>query len=314
MDNQPKIKEKPFRCGMVAIVGRPNSGKSTLLNSILGEKVTIVSKVPQTTRNQIRGIYTDERGQIIFIDTPGLHPGRDQLDKCMNKSSTGTFHEVDCLIYVMDTSRRIGVEEEYAAGQLSGVKAPIILGLNKIDLKGKYLPDYIALWEKAKGKPIQEMKDITLLPISGQDGTNVEKLRDIIFDYLPESPALYPEDVISDVPQRLAIADIIREKLFDLMKEEIPHALTVVVEHMQPKAVKTTHIKALILVERETQKEIVIGKGGGILKKVGTLARLELEELLETKVFLELYVKVQKQWRNDVSLLQELGLDSESLD
>lgn len=294
---------------MVSIVGRPNSGKSTLLNCIIREKVAIVSRVPQTTRNQIRGIHNDERGQIIFIDTPGLHGGGDKLDKFMNKSSVGTLHDADCIVYVMDTSRRVGPEEEYAARQLACVTVPVVLGLNKIDLKGKYVPDHIALWEKAKGKSIQEMNNVILLPLSGKDGTNTQKLIDILFEYLPQGPALYPEDVICDVPRKLAIADIIREKLFELMKEEIPHALTVVVEHMQPKAKKTTHIKALILVERETQKEIVIGKGGQVLKKAGTLARMELEVLLETKVFLELYVKVQRQWRNDDSLLQELGYE-----
>ncbi len=297
------------RCGFVTIIGRPNVGKSTLLNCVLGEKVAIVSEVPQTTRNQIRGIYTDERGQIVFIDTPGLHIGGDKLDKFMNKSSVGTLHDADAILYLVDTSRRTGPEEEYAAGQLASIDIPIVLGLNKIDLKGKYVSDYIALLEKAKGKSVQEMKNVTLLPLSGKAGTNARKLVDILFDSLPEGPALYPEDTVCDVPQKLAIADIIREKLFELMKEEIPHALTVIVEHMQPKAQKTTHIKALILVERETQKEIVIGKGGLILKKVGTLARMELESLLETKVFLELYVKVQKQWRNDDSLLQELGYE-----
>src|SRR3989338_2938561 len=270
------------RCGLVTIIGRPNVGKSTLLNCILGEKVAIVSEVPQTTRNQIRGIYTDKRGQVVFIDTPGLHIGGDKLDKFMNKSSVGTIHDADAIVYLVDTSRRTGAEEEYASGQLASIGIPIVLGLNKIDLKGKYVPDYIALLEKAKGKSVQEMKNVTLLPLSGKTGANAQKL---------------------------AIADIVREKLFELMKEEIPHALTVVVEHMQPKAKKTTHIKALILVERETQKEIVIGKAGQVLKKVGTLARMELESLLETKVFLELYVKVQKQWRNDDSLLQELGYE-----
>ena len=297
------------RCGMVSIIGRPNVGKSTLLNCILGEKVAIVSQVPQTTRNQIRGIYTDERGQIVFIDTPGLHIGGDKLDKFMNASSVGTICGADAIVYLVDTSRRTGPEEEYAAGQLAFIDIPIVLGLNKIDLKGKYLPDYIALLEKAKGKSVQEMKNVTLLPLSGKVGTNAEKLLDILFDHLPEGTALYPEDTVCDVPQKLVIADIVREKLFELMKEEIPHALTVVIEHMQLKAKKTTHIKALILVERETQKEIVIGKGGQVLKTVGTLARKELEALLETKVFLELYVKVQKQWRNDDSFLRELGYE-----
>lgn len=308
MDQPQTInKKEQGRCGVVSIVGRPNVGKSTLLNYIVGEKVAIVSQVPQTTRHQIRGIYNDGRGQIIFIDTPGLHLGRDKLDKFMNQSSVGTFHEADCIVYLVDTSRRVGQEEEYAAGQLAAVKAPIILGLNKIDLKGKYVSDYISLWEKARGKPVQEMEKFTLLPLSGKDGTNAEKLVTVIFEYLPEGPALYPRDIVCDVPQKMVIADIVREKLFELMKEEIPHALSVVVEHLERRGNKITHIKALILVERETQKEIVIGKGGHVLKKAGTLARVELEGLLETKVFLELYVKVQKDWRDNAGVLQDLG-------
>lgn len=298
-----------MRCGVVTIVGRPNTGKSTLLNRILKEKVAIVSRVPQTTRHQIRGIYNDERGQIIFIDTPGLHVGRDQLDKFMNQASGATLHEADCVIYLVDTSRRIGEEENYAVDKLKSVQAPLILALNKVDLKGEYLPDYISLWEKAKGQSVNEMKNFTLLPLSSQEGINVEKLIDILFDYLPEGPALYPVDTVSDVPQKMVIADIIREKFFELMKQEIPHALGVMIEEMQPRRQKVVYIKALILVERESQKEIVIGKQGAVLKNVGTLARAELEDLLEAKVFLELYVKVQKDWRDNAAFLRESGYE-----
>ncbi|OGX37298.1 MAG: GTPase Era [Omnitrophica WOR_2 bacterium RIFCSPHIGHO2_02_FULL_50_17] len=303
------LKENRLRCGVVTIVGRPNTGKSTLLNRILKEKVAIVSRVPQTTRHQIRGIYNDERGQIIFIDTPGLHVGRDQLDKFMNQASGATLHEADCVIYLVDTSRRIGEEENYAVDKLKSVQAPLILALNKVDLKGEYLPDYISLWEKAKGQSVNEMKNFTLLPLSSQEGINVEKLIDILFDYLPEGPALYPVDTVSDVPQKMVIADIIREKFFELMKQEIPHALGVMIEEMQPRRQKVVYIKALILVERESQKEIVIGKQGAVLKNVGTLARAELEDLLEAKVFLELYVKVQKDWRDNAAFLRESGYE-----
>ncbi|OGX43093.1 MAG: GTPase Era [Omnitrophica WOR_2 bacterium RIFCSPLOWO2_12_FULL_50_9] len=303
------LKENRLRCGVVTIVGRPNTGKSTLLNRILKEKVAIVSRVPQTTRHQIRGIYNDERGQIIFIDTPGLHVGRDQLDKFMNQASGATLHEADCVIYLVDTSRRIGEEENYAVDKLKSVQAPLILALNKVDLKGEYLPDYISLWEKAKGQSVNEMKNFTLLPLSSQEGINVDKLIDILFDYLPEGPALYPVDTVSDVPQKMVIADIIREKFFELMKQEIPHALGVMIEEMQPRRQKVVYIKALILVERESQKEIVIGKQGAVLKNVGTLARAELEDLLEAKVFLELYVKVQKDWRDNAAFLRESGYE-----
>jgi len=302
--------EKPLKCGMVAIVGRPNTGKSTLLNVILKEKVAIVSKIPQTTRNQIRGIYNDERGQIIFIDTPGIHLGYDRLDRFMSQVSTGTLQEADCVIYLVDANRRIGEEENFVAQQVSKVKTPVILALNKIDLKGGNIPEYIALWEKVKNKPINEIKNFMLLPLSGETKVNIDKLIDLLFEYLPEGVALYPVDIVCDVPKRMVIADIIREKLFVIMKKELPHSIGVVVEKMQPRKGKTMAISALILVERDTHKEIVIGKNGNILKTIGTQARLELEELLESKVFLELRVKVQKNWRDNIASLQELGYQS----
>ncbi len=294
---------------MVSIIGRPNVGKSTLLNQIVGEKVTIVSRVPQTTRHQVRGIYNDERGQIVFIDTPGMHLGRDKLDKCMNQSASGTVDDVDCVIYLVDTSRLVGEEEENIAAKFKRTKVPVILGLNKIDLRRRNVADYIALWERAMGKPINEIKNFTLVSLSGQKGTNIEKLVDILFDYMPEGPELYPVDIVSDMPQRLALADIIREKLFKVLKKEIPHSLGVVIEDMKLLRKKTMNIKALIFVERDTQKEIVIGKNGEVLKKAGTLARGDLEDLLDMKVFLECYVKTKKNWRDDISLLQEFGYD-----
>jgi len=302
-----KVRENITRCGVVSIVGRPNVGKSTLLNAIVGEKVTIVSRVPQTTRHQVRGIYNDERGQIVFIDTPGLHRGTDKLDKLMNQSASGSIADVDCIIYLVDTSRLTGEEEENIAAKLKNVKVPIILGLNKIDLKRRNVENYIALWERAKGMPVSEMKNVILLPLSGAKGKNITELIDILFDHMPEGPLLYPTDIVCDFPQRSVIADIIREKLFKILKKEIPHSLGVVVEEMKPMRKRTMNIKALIFVERDTQKEIVIGKKGQVLKKAGTLARKELEELLETRIFLECHVKTRKRWRDDSLLLQEFG-------
>jgi GTP-binding protein Era len=302
-----KAQAAKLRCGVVSIVGRPNVGKSTLLNKIVGEKVAIVSRVPQTTRNQIRGLYNDEHGQIIFIDTPGLHLGKDRLDKFMNQSASGTIDDADCIIYLVDTSRAVGAEEQNVADRLKSVNSHVILGLNKIDLKEKNVADYIALWEQVKGKPVNEIPNFTLLPLSGRRGTNIEKLIDILFEHLPEGPLLYPVDIVCDVPQKWVVADVIREKFFQILLQEVPHALGVVIEEMRPVRKNTLNIKALILVERETQKSIVIGKNGQVLKKAGTLARLELEELLETKVFLECHVKAQRNWRDNVSLLQECG-------
>ena len=299
--------ENNFRCGMVSIVGRPNVGKSTLLNRILNEKIAIVSKVPQTTRHQIRGIYTDTRGQIIFVDTPGLHKPKDSLGQWMNVTSEDTMKEADCIVHLVDSSEPTGKEEEMVVSRLKEINVPIIVGLNKIDLKGKYVDQYIALWEKTKGQPINTLNSMTLLPLSSKTGFNTDKLLDILFGLLPKGPALYPSDTISDMPQKLAVADIIREKLLWVMREEVPHSLAVIVEEMTPRKEKLIYVRAVILVERESQKEIVIGKKGMVLKKVGTLARDELESLLQSKIFLDLYVKSEKNWRDNVSILKELG-------
>ncbi len=299
--------KKELHCGMVSIVGRPNVGKSTLLNKLLGEKVAIVSKVPQTTRNQIRGIYTDERGQIVFVDTPGVHKGRDQLDRFMNQSAYGITSEADAIIHLVDANDRVGLEEEELVQRLHSLKVPIVLGLNKVDLKGKTIPEYIALWEKVTGKSMQENPHITILPLSGQSGTNVSKLIDIVFELLPVGPALYAEDTICDIPQKMVIADTIREKLYLLLQQELPHSIAVVIDVVEPRKGKLLYVQAVIMVERDSQKSIVIGKNGALLKKAGSLARTELEELLESKVFLELFVKSHKDWRDSPSLLQEMG-------
>ena len=292
---------------MVSIVGRPNVGKSTLLNRLLGQKVAIVSKVPQTTRHQIRGIYNDKRGQIVFIDTPGFHRGKDKLDEFMNNASSATFDLVDCLIYLVDTTRRIGREEESIAQQLKSVKTPLILGLNKVDRKkDSEISEYIAFWERITGQPVTEMKEFSMMALSAEEGINISKLIDLIFEFLPPGPALYPDDQLSDTPQKLVMAEIIREKFFELLKDELPHSLGVIIEDVE-KVKKILRIKALIYVERESHKEIVIGKKGQMLKTVGTLARQELESMLKTKIFLEIFVKVQENWRDDVGLLQEFG-------
>ncbi|MDE2222128.1 MAG: GTPase Era [Candidatus Omnitrophica bacterium] len=297
-----------LKSGMVAIVGRPNVGKSTLLNAILGEKVSIVSDVPQTTRQQIRGVYTDKRGQIVFIDTPGLHMGRDKLDKYMSRASTGSIDSVDAIIHMVDASEKTGSEEQYVISRLNKCGKPIIVGLNKVDItKGKFVPEYIKLWEETRGGPVTEMKDLTLLPLSALKGNNVKKLLDLLFEFLPEGPLLYPEDVLTDFPQRMAMADLIREKLFMLMREEVPHSIAVIIESVRPKKGKVLHIRAVILVERESQKEIVIGKAGAVLKQVGTQARKDLEDLVGQKVFLELFVKTNPDWREDYGTLEEMG-------
>ncbi len=306
---KPAAETAPLlKSGMVTIVGRPNVGKSTLLNAILQEKVSITSQVPQTTRNQIRGIVTDSRGQIVFIDTPGIHLGGDRLDKYMNKASAGSIDGVDAVVHLVDSSECTGVEERHVISLLKHCTKPIIVGLNKVDVtKGKFVPEYIKLWEEVTGKPMTEMPNLILLPLSALKGTNVSKLIDILFDYMPKGPMLYPQDAITDLPKRMAMADLIREKLFRIMRDEVPHSIAVIIEHVQPRKGKTLHIRALILVERESQKEIVIGKGGAILKQIGSQARVDLEALVDSKVFLELYVKTKSNWREDHDTLEEMG-------
>ncbi|MBF0619967.1 MAG: GTPase Era [Candidatus Omnitrophica bacterium] len=296
-----------MKSGFASIVGRPNVGKSTLLNYIVGEKVAIVSNVPQTTRTALRGIYTEERGQIVFVDTPGWHVGRDGLDRFMNQSCVNAIDGVDCIIHVVDSSEHVGEEERRIVERLKYVKTPIILAFNKIDLKGKFIPEYIALWEESRGKKIDEIENFLMIPLSGKVGTKVDALVDEVFKLLPDGPFHYEADTVCDIPKRQVVSDIVREKLFMFTREELPHSIAVVIEDMRPVKGKTTRITAIILVERDSQKEIVIGHQGAMLKKVGTMARAELEDLLGTKVYLELFVKAHKDWRDDQSLLTDLG-------
>lgn len=296
-------------CGIVAIVGRPNTGKSTLLNCILKQKVAIVSKVPQTTRNIIRGILNEKRGQIVFVDTPGIHKPASAIGKYMNILAKDSMNGADVLLHLADSSEGIGEEEGMVVDSLSQTKAPVVLVLNKIDLGGKFVLDYLKLWEEKKGKPIQELGDsLTAIPVSSLKGTNVAQLLDILFYLLPESPALYPEDIISDFPQRLAIADIIREKLFENMRQEVPHSIAVLAQEIKERSGKLVYIKADILVERSSQKAIIIGLKGAMLKKVGSLARREIEEILAKKVYLELKVSVKENWRRDDEILRQTGI------
>ena len=297
------------RCGIVAIVGRTNTGKSTLLNYILRRKVAIVSKIPQTTRNIIRGILTEKRGQIVFVDTPGLHKPKHRLGKYMNLLVEDSAKGADVILHLVDSSERVGEEEEMVVSELCKSKAPIVLALNKIDLGGKFIPEYLKLWEEKKGKPIQELADsLITIPLSALKGANVDKLLDVLFSRLPKGPQLYPDDTVSDFPQKLAYADIIREKLFECMRQEVPHSIAVLTDEIIERSDKLTYIKADILVERDSQKAIVIGDKGQIVKKVGSLARGELEKLSGKKVYLELNVKVKANWRQDEELLRQMGV------
>src|SRR3989338_3858505 len=287
------------KCGIVAIVGRTNTGKSTLLNYILGKKVAIVSKIPQTTRNIIRGILTEKRGQIIFVDTPGIHKPKHRLGKYMNILAEDSASGADLIMHLVDSSERVGEEEEMVVNYLKAASAPIVLALNKIDLGGKFVPEYLKLWEEKKGKTLQELGDaLIVIPISALKGTNIDRLLEVLFS----------QEVISDFSERLSYADIIREKLFECMREELPYSIGVLVDEIAERSKKLTYIRADILVERDSQKAIVIGDKGKVMKNVGSLARKELEGALGRKVYLELNAKVKPGWRQDTEILRQMGI------
>ena len=293
----------------MAIVGRTNTGKSTLLNYILGKKVAIVSKIPQTTRNIIRGILTEKRGQIIFVDTPGIHKPKHRLGKYMNILAEDSASGADLIMHLVDSSERVGEEEEMVVNYLKAASAPIVLALNKIDLGGKFVPEYLKLWEEKKGKTLQELGDaLIVIPISALKGTNIDRLLEVLFSHLPEGQELYPQEVISDFSERLSYADIIREKLFECMREELPYSIGVLVDEIAERSKKLTYIRADILVERDSQKAIVIGDKGKVMKNVGSLARKELEGALGRKVYLELNAKVKPGWRQDTEILRQMGI------
>jgi len=301
-----KNDKNSFRSGFVAVVGRPNAGKSTLLNTLLGQKVVIISDKPQTTRNRIQCILTEERGQIIFIDTPGIHKPKHRLGEYMVEAAKSALRGVDLALYVVDASVPIGTGDKYVMEIIQASQVPCILALNKIDLlkKGELQQKIEEFSELAEFKHT--------VPISALQAQNTASLVDMIFAELPEGPMYYPPDEVTDQPERFIVAELIREKLLHLTRDEIPHSVAVLVEQMEEKK-SLIKISAIILVERDSQKGIVIGKGGHLLKEVGRLARLDIENLLGSKVFLELFVKVRKDWRNQQSNLRELGYDLKNL-
>ncbi|NLL52494.1 MAG: GTPase Era [Peptococcaceae bacterium] len=295
-----------FRSGFVALIGRPNAGKSTLINTLLGKKIVIISDKPQTTRNRIQCILTEERGQVIFFDTPGIHKPKHRLGEYMNTAATTTLKGVDMAVYVVDASVALGSGEEYVLDIIKRSGIPCILALNKIDL----LKKEEILVKIAEYSQLADFKEI--IPISALQAENTGKLLDLIFAELPLGPLYYPADEITDQPERFIMAELIREKLLALTREEIPHSIAVAVENMQEKK-SLIKIEAVILVERDSQKGIVIGKNGQLLKEVGRLAREDMESLLGSKVFLELWVKVRKDWRNQNAILRELGYNLNDL-
>jgi len=291
-----------FRSGFVTVIGRPNTGKSTLLNTLIGQKVLIMSDKPQTTRNRIQCILTEERGQIIFLDTPGIHKPKHKLGEYMVSTALDTLKDVDVVLYMVDVTQEFGAGEEYIVETLRQVKTPIILALNKIDLitKDKLM---------AKVAQYSTLLDFhAVVPISAMTGENTGELLNVIFNILPPGPMYYPEDDITDQPERFIMAELIREKVLHLTREEVPHSIAVVVESVEQKQTLVV-VRAVIIVERDSQKGIIIGKGGSMLKEIGRLARIDIEHLLGSKIFLDLWVKVVKDWRNRPHVLRQFGYD-----
>jgi len=298
------------KCGFVTILGRPNVGKSTLLNALLKEKISIVSSVPQTTRFRIRGILNLENAQIIFVDTPGLHLFKDDLALYLNNIAKKSVEDTDLILYLVDVTRSIGNEEMVIMNFLLNYNhLPMIMGLNKIDLGTDFLNHYIERWEALLKEKKKENPVKFYIPLSAKKGKNLDKLTEAIVELFPGRDFLfYPEKEITDFPLSFRISEIIREKLLLFLKEELPHSCAVVVEEMEEKE-NIVYIYASILVNRTSQKKIIIGKGGSFIKKIGTEARKDLERLLKRKVYLELYVKVVKDWQKRPRILKEIGYE-----
>ena len=289
------------KSGFVTIIGRPNVGKSTFMNRVIGHKIAIMSDKAQTTRNKIQGVMTREDAQIIFLDTPGIHKPKHKLGDYMMRVAKNTLSEIDAIMFMVNVNEDIGRGDEYIMEMLKNVKTPVFLVLNKIDLVH---PD--ALMPKIeKYKTYMDFTEI--VPISALEGLNVDHFIDVLKDYLPEGPKYYPDDQISDHPEQFVVGEIIREKILHLTSEEIPHAIGVNVDRMIKESEERVRIEATIFVERDSQKGIVIGKGGKKLKEVGKRARRDIEMLLGSKVYLELWVKVQKDWRNKVNFIRQMG-------
>ncbi len=293
-----------YKSGFVAVIGRPNVGKSTLINHIIGQKIAIMSDKPQTTRSRIQCIFNLEDAQMIFLDTPGIHKPKHKLGEYMLKAAEGTLKEVDVIFFVVDATEKFGGGEKYIIERLNSTKRPVILVINKIDLieNEKTLPIIAGYSNKYNFAAV--------VPISAVDGTNVDQLILETKKYLPEGPQYYPADMVTDQPERLIIAELVREKLLHSTEDEVPHSIAVDVDEMKKRDNGDNYIRATIYVERDSQKGIIIGKNGEMLKKVGKLARPEIEMLIGTKVYLDLWVKVKKNWRNSQGAIQNFGLGS----
>ena len=294
-----------FKSGFVAVIGRPNVGKSTLINHIIGQKIAIMSDKPQTTRSRIQCIFNTEDSQMIFLDTPGIHKPLHKLGEYMLKAAEGTLKEVDVIFFVIDATEKFGGGEKYIIERLKSTTSPVILVINKIDLieREKTLPLIASYSEKYNFAAV--------VPISALDGMNVENLISETKKFLSEGPKYYPDDMITDQPERLIIAELVREKILHLTDDEVPHSIAVDVDEMTKRNNGDTYIRATIYVERDSQKGILIGKNGAMLKEIGKLSRPEIEMLTGSKIYLDLWIKVKKNWRNLSGAIQNFGLGNE---
>lgn len=297
--------ESTFKSGFITIIGRPNVGKSTFLNRVIGQKVAIMSDKAQTTRNTIQGVLTEEDAQFVFIDTPGIHKPKHKLGDFMVQLAENTLNEVDAILFMINAVEGYGAGDQYIMDRLENVKKPVHLIINKID---QIHPDQLLLLiDQYKDKfPFTE-----IIPISALEGNNVNHLLKVLKEQLPEGPQFYPEDQVTDHPERFIMSELIREKVLQLTREEVPHSVAVVLDEIEKKPEEKVHVQASIIIERKSQKGIIIGKQGSMLKKIGSQARRDIERLLGNKVYLELWVKVQKDWRNSDRYLQEFGFNKE---
>lgn len=300
--------ENQLKSGFVTLIGRPNVGKSTLMNHLIGQKIAITSDKPQTTRNRIQTVFTDERGQIIFLDTPGIHKAKNKLGEYMVSVAERTLREVDVVMWLVEPTTFIGAGERHIAEQLNKVKTPVFLVINKIDTVKHY--DEVLTFIDAY-KDVCQFAEI--IPVSALKGKNTDLVTELIFKYLPYGPQFFDEDTITDQPMRQIASELIREKALRLLNDEIPHGIAVTIEKMTERSNGIFDIEAEIVCERESHKGIVIGKQGAMLKKIGTAARSEIEHLLDAKVNLQLWVKVRKEWRDSELFMKNYGYNGKEM-
>lgn len=300
--------EETTKSGFATLIGRPNVGKSTLMNNLIGQKIAITSKKPQTTRNKIQTVYTDDRGQIVFLDTPGIHKAKNKLGDYMVHVAEHTLKEVDVILFLVEPSTFIGAGDKHIIEQLKKTGVPVILLINKIDM----------LTQKEELLPIidayrKEMDFDQIIPISAFNGDGTREVLDAIFSFLPYGPMFYDEDTVTDQPQRQIVAELIREQALRILDDEIPHGIAVSVEQMKVSK-KIVDIEATIICEKDSHKGIIIGKGGQMLKKIGTNARHGIEDMMQCRVNLKLWVKVKKDWRDSDYLLKNFGYNQKEID